>query len=183
MNFNPASAKLTIGSLDEPTLEVRAQYNPRELQLDKQVPWQTASNRDQRSDAQRQRDPKQDDAELTSAAQRSLTVELLFDRYEMRQSVQPEIDRLEAMSTVREMGSSNEDRRRPHHCVVAWGAAGIRPFRCVIEALSTKFTMFDDDGTPLRAVCSVKLKEVVVMSKAAATNFQQLRMERGWKNP
>ena len=31
MSFEPASAKLTIGSLDDSTVTVEAQYNPQEL--------------------------------------------------------------------------------------------------------------------------------------------------------
>jgi hypothetical protein len=32
-------------------------------------------------------------------------------------------------------------------------------FKCVIESLSVKYTMFSDQGVPLRATCTVKLKE------------------------
>jgi hypothetical protein len=178
----PATAKLTIGSLDVTSLEVRAQYNPKELQLDKQIPWDTSKRRDQQSDKSRTA-AAQDDAEFNSGTSRIMTVELLFDGYEQKRCVQPEIDILEELSSVRDPGATHDELRRPHHCVVAWGAAGIRPFRCVIESLSTRITMFDNDGTPLRAVCTVKLKEVVYLSKQSTDNFQQLRMERGWKAP
>jgi hypothetical protein len=39
VSFVPARAKLCIASLDKPTLQVRAQYNPKELQIDKQLQW------------------------------------------------------------------------------------------------------------------------------------------------
>ena len=35
----------------------------------------------------------------------------------------------------------------------------------MIESLSTKLTMFAPNGTPLRATCTVKLKEVHVLAK------------------
>src|SRR3954471_20187834 len=33
--------KLAIGSLDDEHLTVAAQYNPKEIQLEKQIPWQS----------------------------------------------------------------------------------------------------------------------------------------------
>jgi phage protein U len=42
--------------------------------------------------------------------------------------------------------------------MATWGTT-LRGFRCVIESLSTKNTMFDSSGKPLRATCTVKLKE------------------------
>jgi hypothetical protein len=55
--------------------------------------------------------------------------------------------------------------RRPHQCVVAWGGRGLPSFQCVFEALSTKYTMFSSDGEPLRATCTVKLKEAHAVDK------------------
>lgn len=33
------------------------------------------------------------------------------------------------------------------------------PFRCVIDSLTTKYTMWDGAGTPVRATCTLNLKE------------------------
>jgi hypothetical protein len=54
--------------------------------------------------------------------------------------------------------SPDETLRRPHMCVVTWGTT-VPTFKCVIESLSVKYTMFSDQGVPLRATCTVKLKE------------------------
>ena len=72
---------------------------------------------------------------------------------------------LETLASVRVPGSKKEDERRPHRCVVAWGEV-LSEFRCVIESLSTKYTMFSPEGKPLRATCVVKLKEADVVSMA-----------------
>ena len=154
--------KLAIGSLDNSRLTVVAHYNPKEIQIDKQVLWMQHNSSPK---PERPRDSQQDDAEINSVPIRSMSVELLFDGFEDHRSIQPEIDKLEVLSSIQEPGSKKEARRRPHHCVVTWGAAGIRPFRCVIESLSTKLTMFAPNGTPLRATCTVKLKEVHVLAK------------------
>ena len=44
-----------------------------------------------------------------------------------------------------------------------WGEV-LDGFKCVIESLTTKYTMFSDTGAPLRATCTVKLKEADVVS-------------------
>ena len=62
------------------------------------------------------------------------------------------------MASVLEPGSADETKRRPHLCVVTWGTT-VPTFKCVIESLSVKYTMFSDQGVPLRATCTVKLKE------------------------
>jgi hypothetical protein len=52
--------------------------------------------------------------------------------------------------------------------VVAWGDRGLPKFQCVIESLSTKYSMFSSDGQPLRATCTVKLKEATSVDKKGA---------------
>jgi hypothetical protein len=169
--FLPARAKLWLGSLDNPKLEVRAQYNPKELQIDKQVPWEESKARDNRSGPNRTERNRSVQSDLTfnGAPKRSMTVELLFDTYEIEgASVEPDIRRLEEMSSVQDPETRKPERRRPHHCIVAWGDSnfGMRPFRCVIESLAVKYTMWDHDGTPKRATCTVKLKEAHQMDGA-----------------
>jgi len=160
LSWDQKVEKLAIGSLDKERLTVVAQYNPKELQIDKQVPWMQHNSRPA---VERPGDSKQDDAESNSAPTRSMSVELLFDGFEDNRSIHPEIDKLEALSSIQEIGSKKEPLRRPHFCIVTWGTAGTRPFRCVIESLSTKLMMFAPNGAPLRATCTVKLKEVHVL--------------------
>jgi hypothetical protein len=166
--FLPARAKLWIGSIDNPEKQVRAQYNPKELQIDKAIPWGEHKARDNRSgDKRREANPSlQADLEFTGAPTRSMTVELLFDGFEEGMSVEPDVRILEELSSVPDPESGDPDLRRPHHCVVVWGASddSMRPFRCVIESLSVKYMVWNRDGTPLRALCTVKLKEAQRMS-------------------
>lgn len=86
--FSPPGVKLTIGSLDDETLTVSAQYNPRELQVDRVIPWQARMS------------PEVDrlTLEYTGEEGRSLSLELLFDGYEENLSIRDEIDKLEVMS-------------------------------------------------------------------------------------
>src|SRR5262249_50732328 len=107
--------------------------------------------------------------EFVGAEGRTISVELLFDGYEMSGvprgvKVKDKVAVLEQLARVRDPSSKDEKMRRPHHCVVVWG--GVLPrFECVIENLSTKYTMFSDAGEPLRATCTVKLKEAKIIDK------------------
>jgi len=157
-NFLPAKKKISIGSVDQPGLSVEAQYNPKELQIDKSIPWSKKNQANQSND-------KGIHLEFTGAEGRSMTVEMLFDGYETNSSVSKPIDDLNTMASVLDPDSKDENRRRPHLCVATWGST-VEKFRCVIESLSTKYTMFSDDGVPLRATCTVKLKEADVVSMA-----------------
>ncbi|MFT3691984.1 MAG: phage tail protein [Kofleriaceae bacterium] len=160
MTFIPPGAKISIGSLDEAGLSVDAQYNPKELQIDKSVPWQK-HNKANANGLQ---------LEFTGAEGRTMSVDLLFDGYEEGASVQPSVDVLQQLATVREPNSSEDDKRRPHHCVVVWGTVmggGDNKFKCVIEQISTKYTMFSQDGAPLRATVTLKLKEAERVSMAS----------------
>src|ERR1700742_338780 len=160
MTFIPPGAKISIGSLDEAGLSVDAQYNPKELQIDKSVPWQK-HNKANANGLQ---------LEFTGAEGGTMSVELLFDGYEEKESVQGSVAMLEKLATVREPNSSEDDMRRPHHCVVVWGTVmggGDNKFKCVIEQISTKYTMFSPDGIPLRATVTLKLKEAERVSMAS----------------
>jgi phage protein U len=152
---------VSIASCDDTGLHVDAQYNPRELQIDKTVPWSKKSQANKSGDTGIQ-------LEFTGADGRSLTLELLFDGYETKASVAGDVEKLNQMASVWKPTSPKETERRPHLCVVKWGAT-IPKFTCVIESLSTKYTMFSEKGVPLRATCTVKLKEAdTVTGKASA---------------
>ncbi|MEO8703104.1 MAG: hypothetical protein ABI867_23870 [Kofleriaceae bacterium] len=163
--------KLTIASMDKPNqaaFTVTAQYNPKEIQIDQNVPWKkpdaATQEGSQKAKAAADEDPIA--LEFVGAEGRSITVELLFDNYENKDSA-PIIDnvgKLAALSSVIKPGSSEEKERRPHQCMVTWGGT-LPKFKCVIESFSTKYTMFDGAGNPLRATCTVKLKEANAVEK------------------
>lgn len=143
--------KIVIGSLDDPHVGVEAQYNPRELTIDKAVPW--TEHKVTKKD-----DP---DLEFTGGGARTMSLELTFDGFESGQSVEDSVDALTAMAQVRQPDAHDAELLRPHRVAVVWGSRETKTpaFRGVIESLSTKFTMFLPDGTPARAVCTIKIKE------------------------
>ena len=169
--------KISIKSLEKgPETLVIAQYNPKELQIDRTVPWSPTGEANKANAGKASANNAGIHLEFTGAQGRTLSVELLFDGYEksggpgFTADVAGEISKLETLASVIDPGSDEEDKRRPPLCMVTWGTT-LAGFKCVIESLSTKYTMFDAMGTPLRATCTVKLKEadsVKAKSEAAA---------------
>lgn len=176
-SYTPVSAgiakvKITIKSLDDGT-EVIAQYNPKELQIDKPGGWEV------KPDTAKSTGPKDKakknagiNVQFTGVKARTMSVELLFDAYEKDAKgpytckIEEEIGKLEHLASTRNPGVAKEDEKRPHHCVADWGGT-LRAFKCVVESVSTKYTMFDTDGTPLRATCTLKLMEADNVSTAS----------------
>jgi hypothetical protein len=187
VQFNSALAKIWIASIDRPDIEIRAQYNPKELQLDKQITWEDPKERNNQTGVRRRDSSSQTDLEFNGVSKRSMQVELLFDGYENGASVEPDVQVLEVLSTVWNPEASSEDERRPHHCLVGWGLAedAMRPFCCVIESLVTKYTMWSSRGTPLRATCTVKLKEAQRLSRSRIPDLRYDVKQRppSWERP
>ena len=159
--FTPPGDKISIGSLDDARLGVNAQYNPKELQIDKSVPWQK-HNKANANGLQ---------LEFTGTEGRTMTVDMLFDAYEEKLSIRSVVDILQKLATVRDPTSKKDEMRRPHHCVVIWGnvmGGDDNKFKCVITQISTKYTMFSDTGVPLRATVTLKLQEAERVWMAAA---------------
>jgi phage protein U len=144
--------EVSIGSLDTPKLTVTAQYRPKELQVDQTVPWTKHSNKSTDGTLQ---------LEFSGAEGRSTTLELFFDASETAGgSVAEAIEDLATLARVRNPTRKEDEYKRPHHCVLVFGrvyTGGI--FQCVIESMSTKYTMFSPEGEPIRATVNLKLKE------------------------
>lgn len=185
--FTQSLARLTIGSLDDIELTVSAQYNPKEIELSRNVPWKpiAANNAPKKNEPMTQIN----DVEFTGGEGRSMTLELLFDSVEDKTSVAASIGMLDKMARVRDGSKPLADFRRPHQCVVVWGGSNeseyIPAMRCVIESISTKYTMFDRDGRPVRAVANLKLREAVVkkqQGEADADQLGRLARQRSWQS-
>jgi Contractile injection system tube protein len=140
-------AKLTIIGIDQRGT-VEAQYNPKEIGVDKSVPWQKSptSTSDQPA------------LTFTSADGRTVSFELLFDTAKQGTNVhETHVAGLLAFTMVMDPNGP-EDKRRPPRVKVVWRSA-LPAFEGVIESVNTKYTMFLPNGTPVRATCAVKIRE------------------------
>ena len=149
---------ISIASLDT-GITVNAQYNPKELEIKKTVPWsKTNPANGTTQSAQSGQSSKGINLEFTGAEGRTMTLELMFDGYEKNMPISADVESLNTMASVLEPDSQDETKRRPHLCLVVWGAT-LTKFTCVIESITTKYTMFSSTGIPLRATCTLGLKE------------------------
>jgi Contractile injection system tube protein len=144
--------EVSIGSLDDPSMTVCAQYRPKELEVNQSIPWTKHINKINHNTMQ---------MEFSGAEGRDASLELFFDASELPGgSVQGPIDMLTQLATVRDPASHEDEMKRPHHCVMVFGRIySSKIFRCVIMSINTKFTMFSPQGAPIRATVMLKLKE------------------------
>jgi hypothetical protein len=119
---------------------VTAQFNPKELQVDKTVSW-TAKN-------SHKEDPIQEFKEPQSA---SLAVTLYFDGFETGTDVSGQVKSIE--KTAKMTGSGHPPMVR-----FVWGSF---VFEGVTESVSMKYTMFLPSGAPCRAEVGFKMKSAV----------------------
>jgi hypothetical protein len=89
---------------------------------------------------------------------RVLSMELFFDTYEQRTDVRRHTDRIYGLLAI------EPTTHVPPVCTFTWGRFS---FRCVIERVSGRFTLFLDNGTPVRAALTVSLKEYVNAGSSA----------------
>ena len=139
--------KLTITGLEGGAsgVTVQAQFNPKEISLDKSVPWQ------------KQNTKGPGDLEFSSANPQTMSCELMFDGFESGAPIQDEIDKLQLLSDI------DTNLKRPPKVKVVWGAEGaagtIPKFEAVVESMAIKYIMFDGSGRPVRATIKMGLKQ------------------------
>ncbi len=136
---------------DEKYPPIEVCFNPKEYELQKgqsmyegKAPKKVADEKD--------KPPAIAPQELGPQQGTVLSVNLQFDTYEEKVSVREKyVRRIEKLC-------ENESKEKPHPPNIAfvWGK-----FRFVglIESFSQKYTMFLSDGTPVRAECSIRIKQ------------------------
>lgn len=93
--------------------------------------------------------------QYTRGNARTMSMELFFDTYESgigSRDVRRHTDRIYQLLEV------EPTTHRPPVVKFAWGGLS---FRCLVERVSGKFTLFLDSGVPVRATLTVALKEYV----------------------
>lgn len=95
----------------------------------------------------------------TRGTARTLSMELFCDTYGTGDSVTKFTDAIYGLLEV------DGDRHEPVQCDFVWGRSFT--FRCYVERVSGRFTLFRPDGTPVRASLTVTFKEYVAREIAA----------------
>lgn len=139
--LDPLNDKNRIGA-------VRAHYNPKEVQIDKTVTWNEHK-------ATGQNEP---DYQYTAGNPRTMSMELFFDAAELEDGhIEGELEALQLMTLAINPKGSETERRPP---LLEINNGPIANFRCVLETLTIKVTMFDKRMHPTRATAQIKLKEL-----------------------
>ena len=99
--------------------------------------------------------------EFTDGTPKSLSVELMFDGFETRDNVREKyVVPLENLTLV------DQSLERPRMVKVVWDGNGLPEFKGVVESVSTKYTMFLPDGTPVRCTTNITMKAASGAKKA-----------------
>lgn len=171
--------KLTIyyeqsGSPEQGSIE--ALFNPGEISLTKSATWEQQHELGQNSASV--------DQEFRSVEAETFSIELFFDTYESRSSATAAASAAASFlpaslipgreaSDVREYTSQiarllqvDTELDRPPICDLRWGVFDI--FTGVLTNLNQRFTLFLDDGTPVRATLTCDFAEVGTQATARA---------------
>ncbi len=156
--------------------EVHAMYNPKEIGIDKTVPW-------------KQQDKAEGDAppqEFTTGQPRTLSFDLMFDAFEQKNEVHeaksPADHDVYAqfVSKLEKFVMIDKGLKRPPMVTAAWSKSlpsGDPAFKGVIASMNVKYTMFMPDGTPCRCTVTVKMTE----AKAAVYKGKDSKKKGGSK--
>ncbi|MGY1640649.1 LysM peptidoglycan-binding domain-containing protein [Geodermatophilus sp. SYSU D00703] len=128
---------------------IKFQFNPKELSLTKSAKWERKPARGASTAGP---------VEFAGAEPSKLSLEMFFDEAETRDgSVVGNVERLLGCCIPTEE-SRGQKRACPPLVVFHWGQ--IVGFPAFVTQVSAKYTLFDSEGTPLRATCSVSLEEL-----------------------
>jgi nucleoid-associated protein YgaU len=105
---------------------------------------------------------------------RSFSLSLVFDAFE-KEGAERDVRR--QTKEIAKLAEPRDQKTGPPAVRVTWGAdapadspyVGL-PFRGVVESVTQKFTLFAEDGTPLRATVDVSFKEVKAPTRQQKEN-------------
>ncbi|HVL38802.1 MAG TPA: hypothetical protein VM328_05370 [Fimbriimonadaceae bacterium] len=140
--------KATITNVDT-NEELQCLFNPTEYTIAKQNNWQPRPVVGRNTPT----------LQFTGGGSRTMNVELFFDVCEEDGAdVRTHIDKLWKLAMIEERTrNSSTNRSRPPLCRFQWG--GNWEFKAAVTSLSVRYTLFRQDGTPVRAVATLSLQE------------------------
>jgi hypothetical protein len=136
-------AKVSITNIDTQQT-IKALFNPKEYSISKSTSWTTYN--------QKGRDMPE--AHFDTGQRRELKMELFFDTYKEKKNV-----KLEHVEKIEKLMLINVEKHRPPIVLVSWGMKALN-FKCVLEQMEQRYTMFTSNGTPVRAIVNVTFKEI-----------------------
>ena len=158
--------RLTITYETAPSDPIRALFNPNEISLSRSLQWEQQRQLGLGGEA-----PSGTRARFRYVEAETFSIELFFDTYESRRDVRRHTEQLAALTVV------NPHLHRPPICQLRWGAFDI--FTGVLTSLAQRFTLFLEDGTPVRATVSCSFLESVPTGRAGRARVALGRCHQG----
>lgn len=131
-------------------LSVACMFNPYEYTVSKSNSYKEQPKRSANAPA----------AEFFTAGSQSLKLKLVFDTYETGEDVSQQTNKLwKFMQTSEQSKSSHKgDKIEPPQVAFEWG---VFRFAAYITNMTQKFTLFKNDGTPVRASVDVQFTQYI----------------------
>jgi len=130
---------------DEEADPIVALFNPNQITIVKTANWRILPAKQRDAPA----------SQFTHGEPATLTVDLFFDTFESRADVRGKhTHRIAELLTVERHGNFH----RPPICKLTWGTPGDF-FQGVLQNLNQRFTLFLEDGTPVRATLTCTFRE------------------------
>ena len=95
-------------------------------------------------------------AQFVTGEASSLTMDLFFDSYESGEDVRKYTMEIVGLLDI------DKEIHAPPQCTFVWGSLS---FKGVLEKVSQRYTMFNQDGKPVRATLNVSFKAVQTMKE------------------
>jgi hypothetical protein len=146
--------------------KVEFMFNPGEYQVSKSNRWEMHANKS----------GNVPNWEFSGGEPRQMSIELFFDSYLRRQGVSVNDVRNKTNMLFRFMMIDSALRGRnsrmgqPPRCRLVWGQDSKFHFDCYILSCSVRYTLFNENGIPVRATANLTLKEVADPEDLAPTN-------------
>lgn len=138
--------------------EVHCMFNPHEYTLTKQNQWEAGNTKGKNV-------PKM---KFKQGGAETLKLQLFFDTYAEQSDVREHTKNLWKMMMVTEdKKNQTNNKSEPPHVAFEWGKFS---FEAVITNISQKFTLFDEEGVPLRTTVDVTFQQVVDVQDHHAQN-------------
>ena len=146
---NGELVKAVINNLDTND-SVECMFNPKEYTFTKQNSWKFVDRKGSNLPS----------PEFKSGQPTTLKMQLFFDTFEAGEDVRSGYtNKIWDLTRVNEDLKDRKTRKgRPPICRFQWGKAW--SFKAVVTDVSQKFTLFQSDGTPVRATLDVTFRQV-----------------------
>lgn len=138
---------------------VECMFNPKELKFVKSNKW---------THPESEHNKNSPDLQFSRGEGMTLTMDLFFDTYEQKTDVR------DCTKEVWKFMWVDKEQAEPPHCIFRWGLTV--SFEAVITDITETFTLFLDDGRPVRSTLNVTFKQTTEENKYPGQNPTTLSM-------